>query len=205
MSPQSEQPPVLKAQPRAKTLRILLIWAAVLGGIFVLMLFKDRMEVPADTISQYRFEQLVDSNLITHATIKYSPTTAALNEIVGGYNKAESGRAVVVPFRAVVRLTPDLENKLLSLPQFEPYESNPVFTSILFSVLPIIVIAVLIWFFFIRQIRKAAKPSGGQSDAHIRTMQQQDRLDKILSKWEEQAARMDTVLEKMERENGLKH
>ena len=72
------------------------------------------------------------------------------------------------------------------------------------SVLPIIIIAVLIWFFFIRQIKKANKGSPSVADLNARTAQQQDRLDNILDKWEEQARRMDVLLEKRERENGVK-
>ena len=36
------------------------VWIAILGGIVLLMLFKDRMEPPGDPLSQYQFQQLVD-------------------------------------------------------------------------------------------------------------------------------------------------
>jgi large-conductance mechanosensitive channel len=71
--------------------------------------------------------------------------------------------------------------------------------SIAVAILPFVVIALLIYFFFIRQIKKAAKMSPSFADLQTRTAAQQDRLDKIMDKWEEQARRMDAVIGKMER------
>src|SRR5208283_119754 len=72
-------------------------------------------------------------------------------------------------FRAKVRLYPELEKKLLTLPQFEPREPNTMLFSFLLSILPIVVIAALIWFFFIRQIKMAGKGalSFGKSKARL--------------------------------------
>ena len=74
-----------------------------------------------------------------------------------------------MPFRARVRLLPDLEKKLLSMPQLDPREPNTMLFSFMLSVLPIIVIAALIWFFFIRQIKMAGKGalSFGKSKARL--------------------------------------
>ena len=68
-----------------------------------------------------------------------------------------------------MRLTPKLEKKLLALPQFEPREPNTMLLSFMLSVLPILVIAALIWFFFIRQIKMAGKGalSFGKSKARL--------------------------------------
>ena len=184
--------------------RIWIVWAAVFGGIILLMLFKDRMETPGEILTQYQFEELVESNQIIHATINYNAQGSALNQVVGKYYKTENGTKVAVPFRAKVRLAGDLESKLLSLPQFEPYEPNTMLFGLIMSVLPIIVIAALIWFFFIRQIKRVARNSPSTSDWQARTSEQQARFDRILDKWEAQARRMDGVLEKMERDTGLK-
>ena len=55
------------------------------------------------------------------------------------------------------------------MPQFEPREPNTMLFSFMLSVLPIIVIAALIWFFFIRQIKMAGKGalSFGKSKARL--------------------------------------
>ena len=81
----------------------------------------------------------------------------------------ENDRKVEVAFRAKARLTPELEEKLLSMPQFEPREPNTMLFSFMLSVLPILVIAALIWFFFIRQIKMAGKGalSFGKSKARL--------------------------------------
>ena len=149
--------------------RTMVVWIAILGGITLLMLFKDRMDSPGEFVNQYKFQQLVESNQIVQATINYNPQSPDLREITGKYWKLDGERKVEVPFRAKARLLPDLEKKLLSLPQFEPREPNTMLFSFLLSVLPIIVIAALIWFFFIRQIKMAGKGalSFGKSKARL--------------------------------------
>ena len=149
--------------------RTMVVWIAILGGITLLMLFKDRMDSPGEFVNQYKFQQLVESNQIVQATINYNPQSPDLREITGKYWKLDGERKVEAPFRAKARLLPDLEKKLLSLPQFEPREPNTMLFSFLLSVLPIIVIAALIWFFFIRQIKMAGKGalSFGKSKARL--------------------------------------
>ena len=189
---------------RGRTRRVWVIWAAVCGFIVLLMLFKERMEAPAEVLSQYQFEQLVDSNRIARAIISYNPQNSVLNEIVGLYYRPENDSKIEVPFRATIRLTPGLEARLLRLPQFEPRESNTLLFSLAVSVLPIIAIAALIWFFFIRQIKKAARTSPTRQELHAKESEQQARFDGILDKWEAQARRMDAVLDKMERISEVK-
>ncbi len=190
MNAQSEQPPMFESKVTRKTpRRAWVVWLTVLAGIIVLMLLRERMDGSAEIISQYTFERLVSSDQIKHATINYNPQNAALNEIVGIYYRTgESSVKVEVPFRAQVRLTPSLESELLNRAEFEPHEPNTMLLNVFFSVLPIVIIAVLIWFFFIRQIKKVAGNSSGAADAQARTRHQQDRLDNILRKWEEQAS-----------------
>ena len=149
--------------------RTMVVWIAILGGIVLLMLFRDRMDTPGDFLNQYGFQQKVESNQIVQATINYNPQSPDLREITGKYWKMEGDKRVEVPFRAKARLLPDLEKKLLSLPQFEPREPNTMLFSFLLSVLPIIIIAALIWFFFIRQIKMAGKGalSFGKSKARL--------------------------------------
>ncbi len=166
------------------------------------MLSKECMAAAGESLTQHQFEQLVNSGSVVQATINYAPNSV-LNEVVGEYMQTNSGKDVHVPFRAKIRLTPGLERQLLSMPQFQPREPNAMLINILVSVLPFVIIAALIWFFFIRQIRKSV---GGVSAAEInaRSVQQQERFDRILDKWEEQSRRMDAVLDKTERERGTK-
>ena len=157
--------------------RTWIVWIAIFGGIILLMLFRDRMETQGEPLSQYRFQQLVESNQIAQATINYSPQNPYLTEIVGKFFRTDaSGNHIkkndqeeLVAFRTKARLTPKMEEKLLALPQFEVREPNTMLLSVVWSVLPIIIIAALIWFFFIRQIKMAGKGalSFGKSKARL--------------------------------------
>lgn len=189
---------VIVGEPRTPR-RAWIVWLAVLGGILLLTLYGNRAQPSGDQISQYQFEQLVDAGQIVQATINYDPQNPALNEVIGRYTKIDGASKSEVPFRARVRLTDALERKLLSMPQFQPRQPNTVLLNLVYSLLPFVIIAALIWFFFIRQIKKAARTSPSAAEVNTRALEQQKRFDGILDKWEEQARRMDAVLERMEK------
>ncbi len=161
-----------------------IVWIAILGAITALVLFKDRLEYQGEILSQYEFQKKVDLNLIAQATINYSAPAQTLTEIMGGYYRTDkegrfldkagtpakdSAHADVIPFRSRIRLTEKIENNLLEKPQFELHQPNEVLLSVIWSVLPIVVIAGFIWFFFIRQIKMAGKGalSFGKSKARL--------------------------------------
>jgi cell division protease FtsH len=168
----SRKPSEFKVPPRTWV-----IWIAIFGGIIMLMLLKDRMETPGEVLSQYVFLQKVESNQIAQATINYSPQSPLLTEITGKYFRTDSegrhikveGKEELVAFRTKARLTEKMEDKLFNLPQYEPREPNTMLLTAVWSVLPILVIATLIWFFFIRQIKMAGKGalSFGKSKARL--------------------------------------
>jgi cell division protease FtsH len=158
--------------------RTWIVWIAIFGGIILLMLFNDRMKAPGDVLSQYDFFQKVDANQISHATINYGAQSGYLQEITGKYFetdkegnrvKGKDGTDAEIPFRTKARLTEQMENKLLALNTVEPREQNIMLMSLLWSVLPILIVATLIWFFFIRQIKMAGKGalSFGKSKAKL--------------------------------------
>src|SRR5215469_11557421 len=109
--------------------RTWVVWIAIFGGIILLMVMRDRWEAPGDLIQQNKFQQLVESNQIAQATLNYNPQDQYLTEVIGKYYKVDSTGAhikkddkdEIVPFRAKVRLYPELEKKILSgvYPQFE--------------------------------------------------------------------------------------
>jgi len=168
--------------------RAWIIWLGVFGLLILLILFKDRMDFPAEVVTQARFEELLASGAVKQAIVKYG-SQSALNTISGLYYITNGSSVTVVPFRAKVRLTPLLESRIFSYPQFEPHESDSFWLSIAASVLPFVVIAALIWFFFIRQIKKAG----------LKPNPQHERFDQILSRWEAQITRMDAILDKWEK------
>ncbi len=157
--------------------RTWLVWVIIIGGIILLVTMKDRLEVPRATLSQYEFFQKVDSNLVASASINYG-AQSALTEIVGSYYKTTpdgsrviqaGGKPEEVPFRAKVRLTEALENKLLTVEKIEPHEVSALLYSLGIQLLFLAVIGLFLWFFFIRQIRMAGKGalSFGKSKARL--------------------------------------
>src|SRR6266478_5246566 len=159
--------------------RTWIVWIAIFGGIITLMLVKDKMDFQGDSLKQYSFQQLVDSNLIAEATIRYSPQNVALTEVVGKYFRTDpaghriqshkNGADDKVASRAKVLLTPELEDQLLRLRPVEVSEPNTMLLSVLWSVLPFVILGTLVWFFFIRQIKMAGKGalSFGKSKARL--------------------------------------
>ena len=174
------------------------------------MLARERLDTLGEVLPQHTFQRLVDSNLIAKATINYNPQNTALTEIVGRYYKTDAaGNRIkkddgdeTTDFRAKVRLSTELEERLLNNANIDVSEPNTFLMSIVWSVLPIVVIALLIWFFFIRQIRRVARNSPSTADLQAKSSQQQERYDKILSRWEQQADRMEAMLKKMESGSG---
>jgi cell division protease FtsH len=145
--------------------RTWIVWIAIFGGIILLMLARERMDSQGEVLPQSTFLMLVDSNRIEHAILTYSPQNSALIEITGRYYRGERpenpGAKVkdseLVPFRLKARLPQKVEDNLLVRREFEVREPNTMLLNVLWSILPIIVIATLIWFFFIRQIKMAGK------------------------------------------------
>src|SRR5437660_7741838 len=150
--------------------RTYILWIAILGAIPLLMFFRNNATSTGDSLSQSQFEQLVESNQIVRAIIVYSPPGSFLNDITGKYMRTEpDGRQVEAPFKAKVFLYPELTTKVFKSRKFEVKEANTVLLGLLYSVFPILVIGLLIWFFFIRQIKMAGKGalSFGKSKARM--------------------------------------
>ena len=145
--------------------RTWILWIASLGAIPLLMLFKDKMDKGPARISQAHFKELVDSNLIVKAEIYYDRENPATQQILGNYQKAGQK----IPFQAEVRLYDDLEKKALESGKFEVHRPNPMLWNLVFNVLPFLLIALFVWFFFIRQIKMAGKGalSFGKSRARL--------------------------------------
>jgi len=160
--------------------RTWIVWIAILGGIVALMMVKDKVGV-ADSppISQRMFVEKMQSNLIVTATINYTPQGLPSAEIVGKYYKTdkegevvvENGKQVEVAFIVKDALLTEkmLDDWLLTSDKVKTHQPNTVMFSLLINLLPILLIAGLIWFFFIRQIKMAGKGalSFGKSRARL--------------------------------------
>ncbi len=152
--------------------RTWVVWIAIIGSIITLVLMKGRIEAPSDTLTVKQFMTLVDSNLIASAVVNYSPQSP-LQEVSGKYYHQDAeGKALtnaVTAFRAKMPLTENAVNRLYEYPQIEFREPPTMMLNLVWSVLPIVVIAAFIWFFFIRQIKMAGKGalSFGKSKARL--------------------------------------
>jgi cell division protease FtsH len=157
--------------------RTWIVWIAIFGGIILLMLAKEKMSPPKKTLSQHDFFLKVDSNLIAKATVNYVAQSAYLREIEGTYYETDrdgnmvivNGQPKEIEFRTKARLTEKMEDKLFALDKFEAREPNTFLLSLGYQLLIFLGIGLILWFFFIRQIKMAGKGalSFGKSKARL--------------------------------------
>ena len=149
-----------------------LLWILILGSIPVLMMFQGRKDPKENQISRSFLVGLVTNNLVKEGTIRYNPQSSVLQEITGKYYRSRDGVKLTnedtVSFTIKTLLNEELRDKLLDA-GFEPKEPNTFLVNLLVTILPILFVAFLIYFFFIRQIKMAGKGalSFGKSKARM--------------------------------------
>ncbi|HEV2693535.1 MAG TPA: ATP-dependent zinc metalloprotease FtsH, partial [Verrucomicrobiae bacterium] len=159
----------------------LLAWAGITAAVVALMMMKGRYPgtVQPDQIDQSAFLQYFESNQIVAATIVVNQQTLPLSDINGSYTKNDKdgkviadkdGKPVEIPF--VVRnayLSPDVWSQLLRSKLIKNNSPNVMLQSFLWGLAPFLILGVLFWFFFIRQIKMAGKGalSFGKSKARM--------------------------------------
>jgi cell division protease FtsH len=147
-----------------------LVWILILGAIPLVMLLRNKTDQKYPPLSRTKLVQLVNSNLVIEGTIHYNPQSSQLNEITGKYKeKGATGEDIEKFFRTKTRLNDPLENQLLDSGKFETVEPNTFLINLFITILPILFVAFLIYFFFIRQIKMAGKGalSFGKSKARM--------------------------------------
>ena len=157
--------------------RTYLLWIAIIGLIPLLVIFRQNATNQGQQLSQYEFMQKVTNDLIAKATITLDPQSPFSRDIRGRYYKIdgeakkvfENGKPVEVPFYAQVFLTDARLEGLLSGPKFESKRPNALLINLIWSLGPILLVALLIYFVFIRQIKMAGKGalSFGKSKARM--------------------------------------
>ncbi len=154
-----------------------LLWILILGCIPLLMVFKDRKDSKYQVLTRQELVGFLTNNLVREGTIHYNPQSSVLNEITGLYAKDDghgnaatnaAGAETQIRFRVKTKLTQDLESALLNK-GFEVQEPNTFLLNMFVTILPILFVAFLIYFFFIRQIKMAGKGalSFGKSKARM--------------------------------------
>ena len=169
----SRRQPEFKIPPRTW-----IVWMIVITGIMTLLVFRDNLEpTKAAVIPANEFLSLVDSNLIAAGAINFDPQSV-LKEISGthyvqdgkgGLKTNAQGVAEVVTFRTKILLTDKLIEQLQATRKFSEGQPNLVLMNLLWTLVPILILGALIYFFFIRQIRSAGKGalSFGKSKARL--------------------------------------
>jgi cell division protease FtsH len=159
--------------------RTYLLWIAILIAIPLLMFFKNSAGTQGEPLTQAEFLEKVDAGDVASGLIIYDPQSPYLHDVRGTYYKTDAngqrvkdgGKDLEVKFHAKIRLTDTIEDKVLRTGVFQTKGTNPVVFSLVYSLLPILVIGALIWFFFIRQIKMAGKGAlnFGKSKARLLT------------------------------------
>ncbi|HEX4646123.1 MAG TPA: ATP-dependent zinc metalloprotease FtsH, partial [Verrucomicrobiae bacterium] len=153
--------------------RTWIVWIAIICTVVFVVLLRNNMDSRGEFLSPYKFNQLLDANLIEQGTINFGQQSSVTTEISGKYYKVDKdGKKAepAVPFWTKIALTqPMMERLQFDESQFKLVEPNTMLLSVLWSVLPIILIGAFIWFIFIRQIKMAGKGalSFGKSKARM--------------------------------------
>ena len=150
--------------------RTLFIWIAIIGVISVLMMLQHKTGVKPKELSYLELSQKLKEHQIVPGTgqIDYNPQSA-LQKISGRYYEGTNGKTNEVLFKTETRLTDAMSKELSDSGQFKESQPNNIMLNILMGLLPFLLLAGLIYFFLIRQIKMAGKGamSFGKSKARM--------------------------------------
>ena len=149
----------------------LLAWAGIIAACVALFMMKNHIASPAVVLSQPEFLDKFSSNQIVHATINFNMQSSPLTPITGEYiDTSKDGKQTKVAFVAPnVVLTQKMQDQLLVSHNIEAGAPNVMLTQLLWGIAPFLILGLLFWFFFIRQIKAAGKGalSFGKSKARM--------------------------------------
>ncbi|HTD67004.1 MAG TPA: ATP-dependent zinc metalloprotease FtsH [Candidatus Limnocylindria bacterium] len=146
--------------------RTWILWIAIIGAIPLLFLLKDPRDAQVQ-LSQKEFIEAWRADLIKEGVIWFNIQDPLIQDITGKY-VAKEGQ-VPVKFKTQVHLDDSLDRQLRRSGLFEPKRPNTLVQNMLMGLLPFLLIGLLIWFVFIRQIKMAGKGalSFGKSKARL--------------------------------------
>jgi cell division protease FtsH len=151
--------------------RTWIVWIAIICTVVFVVLLRNNMDSRGEFLSPYQFNQLLDANLIKDGIINFGQQSSVTTEISGKYYKVDRDgkKSDPIPFWTKVALTQPMIERLQYDEHFKLVEPNTMLLSVLWSVLPILLIGAFIWFIFIRQIKMAGKGalSFGKSKARM--------------------------------------
>ncbi len=151
--------------------RTIMVWIAILAIIPFMFYMKGTNEEKPKKITYPQLTNMLEMGLITEGKIIFQQSP--LQTIRGKFYETNSAGAVVktkaTPFRLDIHLTETSKDLLLNSGVFESDEANPYVASVFMSLLPILLLVAVIYFFLVRQIRSAGKGamSFGKSKAKM--------------------------------------
>jgi len=156
----------------------LLAWAGIIAATVALFMMKNHYTTPPVVLTQSEFFNKFDSNQIAHATINLGGQSSLLTPITGTFYKTDKdgniqkpdGKPEEVAFTAPnAYLTQKMLDQLLVSDKVEAGAPNAMLMNMIWGVAPFIILALLFWFFFIRQIKAAGRGalSFGKSKARM--------------------------------------
>jgi len=180
-----------------------LAWIAIIGSITALMLIHNRIGTPSGMITEPEFLLKFESNQIASAVISYNPQSAPLTQITGKYYKTDKDGNVIKPLVEVpfvveyALLTDEMQKALVRSDKIVVTMPNAMLISALWTIVPFLLIGVLFWFFFIRQIKMAGKGalSFGKSKAKMLAKERNKTMFKDVAGIEEAIEEVSELVE----------
>ena len=150
--------------------RTWILWIAILGAIPLLLLFKNPREI-LEPLTQTQFLNLLHTNAITEGVIWWDIQTPLVQDITGKYIPLDKAgdKTAAVKFKTSIHIDEALDKELRESKLFEPKRPNTLVQNVVVGLLPFVLVGLLIWFVFIRQIKMAGKGalSFGKSKARL--------------------------------------
>ncbi len=156
----------------------LLAWAGIIAAAVMLFMVKKNYSSPAVQLTQSDFLNKFSSNQIAKATINFNAQSSPLTPITGTFYKTDKdgniqkpdGKPEEIAFTAPnAYLTQKMLDQLLVSDKIEAGAPNMMLTQFLWGIAPFLVLGLLFWFFFVRQIKAAGRGalSFGKSKARM--------------------------------------
>ncbi|HTY89005.1 MAG TPA: ATP-dependent zinc metalloprotease FtsH [Candidatus Acidoferrum sp.] len=180
-----------------------LAWIVILGSMAALMLVYNRINVPSGAISQADFLQKFESNQIASAVVSFNPQSSPLTQITGKYYKTDKEGSLLKPLQEVpfvveyALITPEMEKEFVRSHKVVLTMPNAMLISALWTIVPFLLIGILFWFFFIRQIKIAGKGalSFGKSKARMLAKERNKTMFKDVAGIEEAIEEVSELVE----------
>ncbi len=148
----------------------LLAWAAIIALTVGLFTIRNHISTPTAVLSQADFLNKFTSNQIATATINLNNPSSSLMPVEGEYLEIKDGKSIRVPFvTPKAYFSPARLDQLFASGTVEPSATNAAVMNLVWGVAPFLILGLLFWFFFIRQIKAAGKGalSFGKSKARM--------------------------------------